>query len=29
MNKMDIVFGYGNVVDPEKMKNFWKRGSKA
>jgi Fe-S-cluster-containing dehydrogenase component len=29
MREMDIVFGYGNVADPEKVKKFWKRGSKA
>jgi len=29
MREIDIVFGYGNVADPEKVKKFWKRGSKA
>jgi reductive dehalogenase len=29
MREMDIVFGYGNVADPEKVKKFWKTGSKS
>jgi len=29
MREMDIVFGYGNVADPEKVKRFWKMGGKA
>ncbi len=29
MREMDIVFGYGNVADPEKVRKFWKRGGKA
>jgi hypothetical protein len=26
MREMHIVFGYGNVADPEKVEKFWKRG---
>ncbi len=26
MREMDILFGYGNVSDPEKVKKFWKLG---
>jgi len=28
MREMDIVFGYGKVSDPEKVKRFWKTGRK-
>jgi len=28
MREMDIIFGYGKVSDPEKVRKFWKRGSK-
>jgi hypothetical protein len=29
MGKMDIVFGYDYVADPEKMKKIWKSENKA
>jgi hypothetical protein len=28
MREMDIVFGYGKVSDPERVKKFWKLGAK-
>jgi hypothetical protein len=26
MREMDILFGYGKVNDPERVKKFWKLG---
>jgi reductive dehalogenase len=28
MREMDIIFGYGNVSDPERVRKFWKLGAK-
>jgi reductive dehalogenase len=28
MREMDIIFGYGNVSDPERVRKFWKMGAK-
>lgn len=29
MREFDIIFGYGKVADPEKVKRFWKTGERA